>query len=128
MQRVLMLLALSIALMLAVIGIYGVMSYSVAQRTQEIGIRMALGAQGRDVLKMIIRQGMTLTLLGVGTGLIGSLLFARVMGSLLYKVSPADTVTFVSISVFLAFTALVACYIPARRATKVDQMVAIRYQ
>jgi len=118
----------AIALVLAMVGIYGVMSYSVGQRTQEIGIRMALGAQGRDVLKMIIRQGMTLTLLGVASGLVASLVFGRVMSTLLYKVSPADGITLIGISVFLALTALAACYIPARRATKVDQMTALRYQ
>ena len=117
-----------IALALAAIGIYGVMSYSVAQRTREIGIRMALGANPSDVLTMVIRQGMILAVIGIGIGLIASLFLTRAMSSLLYKVSPTDAVTFVGISGFLGTAALIACYIPARRATRVDQVVALRYE
>src|SRR5581483_2807835 len=117
-----------IALILAVIGIYGVMSYSVAQRTHEIGIRMALGAQGKDVLAMIVRQGMTLAATGIAIGLVVSFGMSRVMAGLLYKVSPTDMVTFIGISFLLALTAFLACFVPARRATKVDQLSSLRYE
>jgi putative ABC transport system permease protein len=115
-----------LALTLAMVGIYGVMSYSVAQRTQEVGVRMALGAESRDVLKLIVRQGMMLALIGVGLGLPVSLASTRLMKSLLFGVSPYDPLTFVAIALSLTMVALLACLIPAWRATKVDRMVALR--
>jgi putative ABC transport system permease protein len=113
-------------MILAAIGIYGVMAYSVAQRTQEIGIRMALGARTIDVWKMVLRQGVMIMAIGMVCGVLGMIALSTVVASLLYGVSATDPVTFLIISSLLAAVALVACFLPARRATKVDPVIAIR--
>lgn len=117
-----------LALTLASIGIYGVMAYSVAQRTQEIGVRVALGATTRNVLAMVVGEGLKMTVIGLTVGLTGAFLLTRVMASLLFQVSATDPLTFVMVGISLTAVGLLACFVPARRAAKVDPMIALRYE
>ena len=117
-----------VALVLAGVGIYGVIAYSVSQRTREIGIRMALGARSQDVLGIVVGEGLKLAAVGVAIGLAGSLALTRLMSSLLYGVSTTDFQTFIGVSLLLTFVSLLASYIPARRATRCDPLVALRYE
>jgi ABC-type antimicrobial peptide transport system permease subunit len=118
----------AVALAIATVGIYGVVSYSVARRTKEFGLRMVLGAQGGDVLGLVMKQGAGMVLIGVAAGLVLALIFTRLMTSLLFGVTATDLPTFASVSVVLFGVALAACYIPARRATRVDPMQTLRYE
>jgi len=118
----------TLALILAVVGLYGLISHMVLQRTREIGIRVALGAQRRDILKMVLRQGILATLAGVAIGIVAALALTRLLSSLLFGITPGDWVTFLSVAVLLLVVAFVACSIPARRATRVDPIVALRYE
>jgi putative ABC transport system permease protein len=116
-----------LALILAVVGVYGVLSYSVNQQTREIGLRMALGAQRGDVMRLILGQGLRLTVVGLGLGILVALGLMRVLVSLLFDVRAYDPSTYTAVTLLLAAVALLACYIPARRAMRVDPMVALRY-
>jgi putative ABC transport system permease protein len=117
-----------LAMLLASIGLYGLLSYEVARRRREIGIRMALGAEKSDVLWMVAGHGLKLALIGVAVGVAGALASTRFLASMLYGVKPTDPFTFITVSLILIAVALAACYIPARRAAKVDPMVALRYE
>ncbi|MEK6323149.1 MAG: FtsX-like permease family protein [Acidobacteriota bacterium] len=117
-----------LALALAAVGLYGVMAYTVSQRTREIGMRMALGAQPRDVLRLLLSQGLRLVAIGVALGVAGGEAVSRALSALLFGLSPFDPIAYVSVSLFLVAVALVATYLPARRATKVDPMIALRYE
>jgi putative ABC transport system permease protein len=117
-----------VALLLGVIGIYGVLSFLVAKRTREIGIRMALGAQKRDVLWMVMREGAKYSLIGISVGLVFALLVTRLLASELYGVSPVDPLTFAFAAIVMGTVTMIACYVPTRRAMKVDPLIALRHE
>jgi putative ABC transport system permease protein len=116
------------ALCLAALGIYGVISYIVSERTHEIGIRLALGAERQNILRMVLRQGLALAIIGAGFGLVFSVIVSQLMGSVLYGVQPSDPLTFAAVVLIFVGVALLACYVPARRAMRIDPMVALRYE
>jgi ABC-type antimicrobial peptide transport system permease subunit len=118
----------ALALVLGTIGIYGVLSFLVSNRTREIGIRMALGAQGGDVLRSVIGEGARLTLAGIALGLAGAFALMRILSGELYGVNATDPLTFFAVAILVGFVAMTACYVPARRAMSVDPMVALRYE
>jgi putative ABC transport system permease protein len=115
-----------VALLLAAVGVYGVLSYSVAQRAQEIGVRMAVGAERAQILRLVLRGGMAWALPGIAIGLLGALALSRVLGTLLFEVGPRDPITYSAVGVMLARVAMLACYIPAARATRIDPVIALR--
>jgi putative ABC transport system permease protein len=127
-QSVLLGLFAGIALLLTAVGLYGVMSFTVVQRTSEIGIRMAMGADEKDVLRMILARSFSMTGLGLLIGILGAFVLTRLLSSLLYEVGPADPLTFVAVTLILGAVSLLASYVPAWRAAKVDPMVALRYE
>ena len=118
----------ALALILAAVGIYGMMAYRVGQRMHEIGIHIAFGAQRRDVLRLVLGDGAKLAFFGIAIGIVGAVVLSRVMKSLLFEVKPTDPTTFSLVTILLAMVALAACYIPARRAMRLDPMVALRYE
>jgi ABC-type antimicrobial peptide transport system permease subunit len=118
----------ALGLTLAIIGLYGVMAYSVSRQTGEMGLRVALGATPREIFKMVVGRGLRIILSGLALGLAGALLLTRFLSGALYRVNPSDPLTFGLVAALLAIVALAACYVPARRATKVDPIVALRYE